>query len=162
MLSRSVISGSFATPWTVTSFPGGSDGKEPASVQETLGSIPGLGRYLGGGHDNPFRYSCLENPHGQRSLAGYSPWGHKESDTSERLCTTQDCSPPGSSVHGILQARTLEWVAISSSSGSPGIEPTSPVSSAWTVEFFTIEPPGKPGLFCPGLRGWRVGSRTSG
>ena len=78
MLSRSVISGSFATPWTVTSFPGGSDGKEPASVQETLGSIPGLG-----GHDNPLRYSCLENPHGQRSLVGYSPWVRKESDTSE-------------------------------------------------------------------------------
>ena len=34
---------------------------------------------------NPLQYSCLENPHGQRSLAGYSPWGHKESDTTERL-----------------------------------------------------------------------------
>ena len=31
-------------------------------------------------HGNPLRYSCLENPHGQRRLAGYSPWGHKESD----------------------------------------------------------------------------------
>ena len=35
-----------------------------------------------------------------------------------RLCDPMDCSPPGSSVHGILQARTLEWVAISSSKGS--------------------------------------------
>ena len=34
------------------------------------------------------------------------------------LCNLKDCSPPGSSVHGILQARTLEWVAISSSRGS--------------------------------------------
>ena len=34
------------------------------------------------------------------------------------LCNPKDCSPPGSSVHGILQARILEWVAISSSSGS--------------------------------------------
>ena len=33
-------------------------------------------------------YSCLENPHGQRSLAGYSPQGHKESDTTERKDTT--------------------------------------------------------------------------
>ena len=33
---------------------------------------------------NTLQYSCLEN-HGQRSLAGYSPWGHKESDTIERL-----------------------------------------------------------------------------
>ena len=37
-------------------------------------SIPGLGRSPGGGHGNPFQYSCLENPHRQRSLAGYSPW----------------------------------------------------------------------------------------
>ena len=48
-----------------------------------LGSIPGLGRSPGGGHDNPLQYSCLENPHGQRGLAGYSPWGHKESDTTD-------------------------------------------------------------------------------
>ena len=34
------------------------------------------------------------------------------------LCSSMDCSPPGSSVHGILQARILEWVAISSSRGS--------------------------------------------
>ena len=40
-----------------------------------LGSIPGLGRFPGGWHGNPLQYSCLENPHGQRSLAGYSPWG---------------------------------------------------------------------------------------
>ena len=34
------------------------------------------------------------------------------------LCKSMDCSPPGSSVHGILQARILEWVAIPSSRGS--------------------------------------------
>ena len=34
-------------------------------------------------HGNPLQYSCLENPHGQRSLAGSSPWGHKESDMTE-------------------------------------------------------------------------------
>ena len=32
---------------------------------------------FGGGHGNPLQYSCLENPHGQSSLEGYSPWGHK-------------------------------------------------------------------------------------
>ena len=47
------------------------------------GSISGLGRSPGGGNGNPLQYSCLENPHGQRSLAGYSPWGHKESDMTE-------------------------------------------------------------------------------
>ena len=38
------------------------------------------------------------------------------------LCNHMDCSPPGSSVHGILQARILEWVAISSSRGSSPIQ----------------------------------------
>ena len=37
----------------------------------------------GGGHGNPLQYSCLENPHGQRSLAGCSPWGRKESNRTE-------------------------------------------------------------------------------
>ena len=37
----------------------------------------------------PLQYSCRENPHGQRSLAGYSPWGPKESDTTEQLSTAQ-------------------------------------------------------------------------
>ena len=52
-----------------------------------LGSIPGLGGSPGGGHGNPFQYPCLENPHGQRSLVGYSPGGLKESDTTEWLST---------------------------------------------------------------------------
>ena len=45
--------------------------------------IPGSERSSGGGHGNPLQYSCLENPHGQRSLVGYSSWGRKESDTTE-------------------------------------------------------------------------------
>jgi len=52
-----------------------------------LGLIPGLGRSPGGGYDNPLQYSCLENPHGQMSLAGYSPQGYKELDTTEQLST---------------------------------------------------------------------------
>ena len=66
-----------------TGFPGGSDGKESACNVGDLGSTPGLGRSPGGEHDNPLQYSCLENPHGQRSLVDYSPWGHKESDMTE-------------------------------------------------------------------------------
>ena len=52
------------------------------------------------------------------------------------LCDPIVCSPPGSSVHRILQARILAWVAMPSSRGSscPGIEPTSPASAD---EFFT-------------------------
>ena len=38
-------------------------------------------------HANPLQYSCLQNPHGHRSLAGYSPWGGKELDMTEQLST---------------------------------------------------------------------------
>ena len=58
------------------------------------------------------------------------------------LCNPTGCSPPGSSVHGTLQARILERVAISFSGESPQprIEPTSP---ALAGRFFTTEPPGQ-------------------
>ena len=50
-----------------------------------LGFIPGLGRSPRRGHGNLLQYSCLENPHGQRSLAGCSPGGCKELDMTEQL-----------------------------------------------------------------------------
>ena len=63
-----------------------------------MGSIPGLGRSPGEGNDSPLQYSCLENPRGQRSLTGYSPWGHKESDTTEHAqgcqCVHDSVLPP--------------------------------------------------------------------
>ena len=52
----------------------------PVPVTENSGA---LGRSPGGGHSNPVQYSCLENPHGQKSLVGYSLWDTKESDTTE-------------------------------------------------------------------------------
>ena len=57
----------------------------PASAGDVrdTGLIPGWGRPAGEGHGNPPEYFCVENPHGQRSLAGYSPWGHTESDMTE-------------------------------------------------------------------------------
>ena len=67
--------------------------KNPPAMREiwvrSLGSIPGLGRSPGGGHGNPLQHSCLENPIRQRRLVGYSPWGCKESDMTERLNTAQ-------------------------------------------------------------------------
>ena len=66
-------------------FLGSSAGKEFTCNVRDLGSIPGFGRSPGGGHGNSLQYSCLENPHGQRNLVGYNPWGHKESDTTELL-----------------------------------------------------------------------------
>ena len=70
-------------------FPGGSDVKEFACNAGDLGSIPGLGRF-------PWRRTWQPPPvflpgefHGQKSLAGHSPWGQKESDITERLSTAQ-------------------------------------------------------------------------
>ena len=65
--------------------PCSSDGKEPACSAGDLGLIPGLGRSPRGGNGNPLQYSCPEKSHSLWSLAGYSPWGHKESDMTERL-----------------------------------------------------------------------------
>ena len=61
------------------------------------------------------------------------------------LCNPLDCSPPGSSVHGISQARILEWVAISSFSLSSWLR-IQPASPALADGFFTAEPLGKPML----------------
>ena len=71
----------------LSSFPGGSDSKESTCSTGDTGLIPELGRSPGGGNGNPLQYSCLENPHGQRSLVGYSPWRRYKSDTTEWLST---------------------------------------------------------------------------
>ena len=49
----------------------------PVSAEDTkdMDSIPGSERSPGGGRGNPLQYSCPENPSGQKSLVGYSPWG---------------------------------------------------------------------------------------
>ena len=80
-------------------FLGGSDSKEFACYAGDLGSIHGLRRSPGGGHGNPLQYSCLENPQGQRNLAGYSSWCHKESDTTEQLSTLHFISVQPSDWH---------------------------------------------------------------
>ena len=112
------------------------------------GSNPRSGTCPREGKGNPLQSVFLPGKsHGQRSLVGYSPWSHRV-DTTERaqththtrththkyiwksevkvlvaqLCLTfynlMDCSPLGSSVHGISQARMLKWVAIHFSRGS--------------------------------------------
>ena len=63
-------------------FPGCSDGKAAACSAGDPGSIPGLGRSPGEGNGNPLLPGKF---HGLRSLVGYSPWGLKELDTTERL-----------------------------------------------------------------------------
>ena len=74
-------------------FPSVSDSKESTCNAAALGSVPGLGRLPGGGHGNLLQYSCLENPHRQRSLADYSPWDRKESDTTEQLSSLAEQPP---------------------------------------------------------------------
>ena len=71
----------------VCSFPSGSDSEQSTCHAGDPSFIPGLGRSPGGGHSNPLQCSCVESPHGQRSLANYSPWGHKELDMTEQLST---------------------------------------------------------------------------
>ena len=65
------------------------------------GSIPGLGSFPETGHGLPLQCSCLENSHGQRSLAGYSPWGCKESDMTEQL-----------SIHSVSLLFSLPWFSL--------------------------------------------------
>ena len=65
-------------------FPGGSDGKASAYYVGEPGLIPGSGRSPGEGNGTPLQCSCLENPM-DGGACGYSPWGGKESDTTERL-----------------------------------------------------------------------------
>ena len=71
-------------------FPGGSVVKNPtanAGDARDSGSATGLGRSPEEGNSNPLQYSCLENPRGQRCLVGYSSWGRKEWDMTEREST---------------------------------------------------------------------------
>ena len=66
-------------------FSGGSGDIESACITGDPGSIPGSGRSPGEGNDCPPTPGFLPGEfHGQRSLAGYSPWSHKESDTTEQ------------------------------------------------------------------------------
>ena len=67
----------------------GSDDRESACNAEDLGLILGSGRSSGEGNGNPLQDSCPENPHGQRSLTGYSLWGCKELHTAQ--CLINSC-----------------------------------------------------------------------
>ena len=57
----------------------------PASARDIsdVGFIPGSGKSPGGGHSNPFQYSCLENPMDRGTWRAISPSSHKESDITE-------------------------------------------------------------------------------
>ena len=89
--------------------------------------------------------ACARGKENQRTLIDISPKKTcvylfaKSLQWCLTLCDATDCSPPGSSVHGIFQARILEWVAMPFSRGSsnPGLEPAPLVSPALAGGFFT-------------------------
>ena len=69
-----------------------------------------------------------------------------ESEVAQSCLTPSDpmdCSPPGSSIHGILQARVPEWVAISFARDLPD-QGSNPGSTTFQADALTSEPPGKP------------------
>ena len=72
-------------PLSSVGFPGGSEVKVSAWNAGDLGLIPGSERFPGEGNGNPLQYSLPGESHGGRTLVGYSPWGRKESDTTEWL-----------------------------------------------------------------------------
>ena len=89
-------------------FPGGSDGKVSVYNAGDPGSIPGLGI--------PWRRKWQSTlvllsgkSHGQRSLLGYSPWGHKESDTTERLHSLTHSRLLWYSIKEILRSYRMNW-----------------------------------------------------
>ena len=125
----------------------------------------------GRGNGNPLQWSCQENPMDRGARQAIVHGVAKEWDTTEQLnnnkiysqshsvqCSAQslqshptlrnpmDRNPPGSSVHGILQARILEWVAMISSRGSSQSRVQIHIScvSCFAGRFFTTEPSGKP------------------
>ena len=145
----------------------------PCGSAGDLGSIPRSGRSPGEGKGYPLQYSGLKNPMDcivpgvaksgtqlsdfQLTLGPW-PWGFFPSTEISKcsvstlqlyaqscltLCNPFDSSPPGSSIHGILQVRILEWGAISFSrrSSNPGMEPGSPPLQA---DYLPSELPGKP------------------
>ena len=59
-----------------------------------MGSIPGSERSPRGGNGSPLQYSCLGKLHKQRSLVGYSPWGHKQLEVTEHTHAHQPKPPP--------------------------------------------------------------------
>ena len=116
-------------------FPGGSVVKNsPANVGDA-GLILGLGRSPGEGSGNPLQYSCVGNPMDRGAWWTTVHGGRKR--------VAHDLSSPGSLVHGLSQARILEWVAISFPGDlpDPGIKPW---LSALQADSLPSQPPGTP------------------
>ena len=132
------------TPFYIFGCPNSTVGKSlPAKAGDArdMDLIPGSGRSPGGGNGNPLQCSCWNNPMGRgawqaavhgaaKSRTERSMRAHTHTQTHTHIvvvlslshvglfCNTMNCSPPGSSIHEIFQARLLECVAISFSRGA--------------------------------------------
>ena len=148
-----------------------------------LGSIPGSGRSPGEG--NGLQYSCLENPmdggvwwatvHGvAKSWTRLSEWLNVKcmaecwylvrvkvlvTQSPATLCDPTDYGLPGSSIHGILQARIPEWVAISFPRGSSWRRDRTG-SPTLQADALSSEPPGKPAKYIGAMYIWRWWGRS--
>ena len=78
--------------------------------------------------EGPTDSQITQRTHGMAPLQSLSEWVSEVAQSCPTLCYPMGCSPPGSSIHGILQARILEWVAISFSRGSVFRKSQSPLS----------------------------------
>ena len=116
-------------------FLGGSDSKKSTCNVRDLDSNPGLGRSPGGGHGNQLQCSRLKNPHGQRSLGGYSPWGRKELDmtkhTAQPLSVVQ-VGFPGSSAAKESACHVEDPGLIPGLGRAPGEGIGYPLQYSWT------------------------------
>ena len=127
---------------SIASFPCGPSAARPGShhlpaLSPTLTSFPFF---------PPSRHTHTVPTSLRPDLCLFSSVHAKSRQSCPALCHPMDCSLPGSSVHGILQTRILEWVAILFSRGSSRSRDRTHIScsSCITGGFFTTEPPGFP------------------
>ena len=126
-----------------------SAGKESAWNARDFSSIPGLGRSPAEGIGYPLQYSCLENPHGPKSLVGYSPWGCKESDMTDWMTKHSTSHPARTIFQDCPHSGSPVWPH------SRGHFSGSPPHSAWgLMSFFLLSllsapPPSSPSFPSP-------------
>ena len=101
--------------------------KNLPAMWETPGSIPGSGRSPGEGKVYLLQYSCLENPRGQRSLVGYSPWGRKQLYTTEQLHLYPHQGFPGASDSKEYSCNAGDLGSIPGLGRSPGARHDNPL-----------------------------------
>ena len=100
-----------------------------------MGSIPGMGRSPGGGNGDPLQYSCLKKSHGQRSLAGYSPQSHKESDATQHTARKVSIPTPGDrSTLGVWVTQAGEPAQLTTGPHVLGKAPCAPQSPALCIK----------------------------